>query len=191
MQEQDHVLYAPAEAERQLGVKGSTLRNYAKAYEQVFEPLPRGGRGERLWSVEALERLSAARTLHQDGKAVSLELALELIARGDAEVSTVLTRANEPTFEEAVISRLEALTRAVEALQGENIQLREQLKALTSGPTEPDGDEEVRQELQIHLDEERKRTWELQHRVEYLQALLAKHDAEAEPKRPWWRRLLG
>jgi hypothetical protein len=92
MTEQENVLYAPAEAERQLGVKGSTLRNYAKAYEQVFGDLPRGGRGERLWSAEALERLSAARILLQDGKAISLELALELIAKGDAEVSTVLTR---------------------------------------------------------------------------------------------------
>jgi predicted RNase H-like nuclease (RuvC/YqgF family) len=143
--------------------------------------------------------------LHQDGKAVSLELALELIAKGDAEVSTVLTRANGPTFEEAVIARLEALTRAVEAqtdrikaLEAENAAMYGKLKALTPPSDTQPGDKAayVAEMEQIHtdkeLEEERMRVKELNRRIEYLQGELERRDSQAQQvKRPWWRRWLG
>lgn len=119
MQKQDEVLYSPAEVERQLGVKGSTLRNYAKAYESVFGELYRGSRNERLWPTEALERLDAARSLFQAGKAVSLEAALELLGASDAELSTVLAETNQPDPMMLVLEELRALRQEVNELKAQ------------------------------------------------------------------------
>lgn len=128
MSDQAEVLYVPAEVGRRLGVKGSTLRNYAKAYETVYGELHRGSRGERLWPAEALERLDAARQLLRGGQAVSLEAALALLARGDAEVSSVLA---EPTPEPMML-----VLEELRALRQEVQDLKAQLQALPP-PAEP------------------------------------------------------
>ena len=175
MEPNNSLVFPPAEAMKQLDVADSTLRNYAKAYEGVFEPLPRGPRNERLWSAQALERLSAAKSLMDEGVAASVEAALRLQAGGDISTEEVLTRAASPSFEAAVVARLESLTEEMRALRRENGEFREGLKALEAPKEQADELEDLRRRNR-YLNEELERL---------------KGEAEQQEKRPWWRRWGG
>jgi transposase-like protein len=67
----------PSQAADELGIKSSTLRKYALAYEKTFGPLPRGAQHNRLYPAMVLQRLSAARTLIEERRAANLEVALQ------------------------------------------------------------------------------------------------------------------
>lgn len=67
----------PADAAAHLELSSSTLRRYAAAYEGVHEPLPRDRQGRRLWTLGALDRLSAARRVLESGSVQSIKAALE------------------------------------------------------------------------------------------------------------------
>lgn len=70
-------VYPPAEAARLLSVSVSGLRRYGLLYEGVFDPLPRDTQGRRLWTPEAITRLRRAKALMAEGRAVSIQSALE------------------------------------------------------------------------------------------------------------------
>ncbi len=70
-------VYPPAEAARLLGVSVSGLRRYGLLYEGVFDQLPRDPQGRRLWTPEAITRLRRAKALMAEGRAVSIQAALE------------------------------------------------------------------------------------------------------------------
>lgn len=70
-------VYPPAEAARLLSVSVSGLRRYGLIYEGVFDPLPRDSQGRRLWTPLAVTRLRRAKALLAEGRAVSIEAALE------------------------------------------------------------------------------------------------------------------
>lgn len=73
----DETYLLPADAAEHLELSPSTLRRYAAAYEDVHEVLPRDRQGRRLWTLGALERLSAARKLLESGSVQSIKAALE------------------------------------------------------------------------------------------------------------------
>ncbi len=78
MSEQDSgTVYPPAEAARLLGISVSGLRRYGLLYEAIFDPLPRDPQGRRLWTTTAVGRLSRAKALMAEGRAVSIQAALE------------------------------------------------------------------------------------------------------------------
>jgi hypothetical protein len=120
-------MMTPGAAASRLGVSGSALRRLSIAYEQVFGPLPEGGSG-RLWPVEAVERLAAARALLAAGRARSARDALEAVEAG-AEVSpaAALEVSRDARVLEVIAARLEGverLEREVEALRREVSELR-------------------------------------------------------------------
>ena len=171
MDYQENLLLMPAEAMKRLDVADSTLRNYAKAYEAVFGPLGRGSRNERLWPIEAVERLSAAKALVDEGVAASIEAALGLQAGGEVSTSEVLSHATNPSFEEAVVARLETLTEEIRTLRQENSEVRQQLKALEAPKEDKD-------ELA-----------DLRRRNKYLNEELERKNEELEQRatRRWWK----
>ncbi len=69
----------PADAAAHLELSSSTLRRYAAAYEDVHAPLPRDRQGRRLWTLGALDRLSAARKVLESGSVQSIRAALEYL----------------------------------------------------------------------------------------------------------------
>lgn len=123
-------LLEPSAAAERLGVSASGLRRLAPIYEQVHEPLPRRGTGDkskraRLWSVEAVERLQDARALVEQGRCRTI---LEALRGLQAGVITTLEvePANRQTGVDVATQRtLELLVREVSALRHEVAELRQ------------------------------------------------------------------
>jgi DNA-binding transcriptional MerR regulator len=111
----------PADAAEQLELSPSTLRRYAAAYEDVHEALPRDRQGRRLWTPEALDRLSAAKELLESGAVNSIKAGLE--------------RAQHPTDlpERVQLGRDELLAALVAEVQA----LREEVGELRQKQLEP------------------------------------------------------
>lgn len=61
----------------QLKVSASGLRRLAAIYEAVYGPLPKDALGGRMWTSEAVARLSSAKALHEVGAVRSVREALE------------------------------------------------------------------------------------------------------------------
>ena len=76
-------MHPPADVARRLGISGAGLRRLAQGYERVFRPLPRDPKHGRLWPEDAIRYMEAARAMVGAGKAVSVEAALDTLARGD------------------------------------------------------------------------------------------------------------
>jgi hypothetical protein len=122
-----------------------------------------------VFTDEVLDRLRAAQALQQMHRAPSIKVALERVRDGLSE--SLAPR--QPTFEEAVIARLELLAEVVKRLEAENTAIRAQLM-LEATPLQQD----ERQELD-----------DLRRRVTYLQGELERRDGnkQAFPQRPWWK----
>jgi hypothetical protein len=81
----------PGEVAEYLRVSSPTVRRMGSAYEEVFGPLARDGRGHRIWSLEAVRRVQVAHLAISSGKVASLEAALRMVQTGaDLPTRTVL-----------------------------------------------------------------------------------------------------
>ncbi|UCH27886.1 MAG: MerR family transcriptional regulator [Trueperaceae bacterium] len=67
----------PPAAAAQLGVSEGTLRRWARIYAEVFEEIPEGDTGGRLYPGEVLERLAAAKVMLNQKRFPSYRAALE------------------------------------------------------------------------------------------------------------------
>lgn len=116
------MLEAGAAGER-LDVSPSGLRRLAAIYEGVYGPLPRKGKGGRLFSGEALEALTAARRLVEAERFGTIREALEAFKRGERPDRWLETleapHAGSQALSEAVLGELRALRGEVEALRVE------------------------------------------------------------------------
>ncbi len=81
-------LFDAATAAAKVDISVSGLRRLAPIYEEVYGPLPRGGRGSgdspRLWPQDAAARLFTARTMVAAGSYRSVRDALLAMERGSA-----------------------------------------------------------------------------------------------------------
>ncbi len=126
-------VYTPGKAAEELGITTQSLRRYAQHYAEVFSEVPQHA-GQRVFTEEIVEHLAVAQALQQGGKAPSIRAGLEMVR--DGAPTDALERQEGPTFEAAVLERLERLTAAVERLTEENRVLHAQLRALEP-PKEP------------------------------------------------------
>jgi hypothetical protein len=128
MTNDNEAMLTPGAAAVRLGVSGSALRRLALSYVGVYGPLPEGAGGVRLWPVEAVERLAAARALMAAGRARSARDALEALEAG-AQVSptAALAVSRDTQLLEVIGRRLEGVERLeveVEAMRAELAELR-------------------------------------------------------------------
>jgi hypothetical protein len=123
-------LYEPATAAEKLGVSASGLRRLAPIYEQVHEPLPRRGIGDkskraRLWSVEAVDRLQDARALVEQGRCKTILEALRALQAGVITTLEVEPVNRQQGLDVATQRTLELLVKEVSALRDEVAELRQ------------------------------------------------------------------
>lgn len=167
--------YAPGEAAKHLGIAEQTLRRWAKLYEVTFGDLPTDRRG-RVYPLEALERMSAARDLLEKGGAITLERAFAVLAGGGDGALAVPDDSTQEAL--AVLGRIEGRLTLLEAevatrLEGLEVALTEHAK---------------RVEAALATKEEADRV-DLQRRLDYALGELRRRDEIAQGKRrsPWWR----
>ncbi len=154
----------PADAAAHLELSPSTLRRYAAAYEGVHEPLPRDRQGRRLWTLGALDRLSAARRVLESGSVQSIKAALEQL--------------NHPTDlpERVTLDRhdlLIAMMGEIRSLRQEVLEIRERQLEPAQGTQSADLEEQRRMNAYL--------IGELQRRSE----------SEQPQRRGWWGRVFG
>jgi hypothetical protein len=123
-------LLEPSAAAERLGVSASGLRRLAPIYEQVHEPLPRRGSGDkskraRLWSVEAVERLQDARALVEQGRCKTILEALRGLQAGVITTLEVEPASRQTGSDVATQRTLGLLVREVSALRDEVAELRQ------------------------------------------------------------------
>jgi hypothetical protein len=111
---QQKQVYSPHDVAVRLGISTAALRRLAQAYERTFGELARDSRFGRVWPQEALDRLRRARTAVQDGRYVSVELALRAIADGGG-IEAMPARAGTPEDAgQQLLNELRALREAVD-----------------------------------------------------------------------------
>jgi DNA-binding transcriptional MerR regulator len=174
-------VYTPGEAARELDITTQSLRRYAQAYAEVFEPVAQHAK-QRVFTDEVVERLRTAQALQQANRAPSIREALELVKQGVADTEVIEQAVQHP-------DPVMVLAETVRALQAEIVALRqtveaqsEQLKALTPPTDTTSGGkaEYVAEMEQIHADYER--------RLKYLQGELERRNGQVQQvKRPWWK----
>ncbi len=107
-----------------------------------------------------------------------MEAALGALAKGDAEVSSVLAEVRQPEPMMLVLEELRALRREVGEMRQENVALREQLQALPA-PQEASQAEYVARLEQLYAEADK--------RAQYAVDELKRRDLGAQPKhRGWW-----
>jgi hypothetical protein len=107
-------VYSPHDVAFQLGITTAALRRLAQAYERTFGELARDSRSGRVWPQEALDRLKRARTAVQDGRYVSVEVALRAIADG-GDIEAMPARVGTPEDAgQQLLNELRALREAVD-----------------------------------------------------------------------------
>ncbi len=130
------VVLSPGEAARRLGVSPSGLRRLAGAYGEIYGDLPKDSSGtSRVWSVEAVRRLEAARALLSAGQARSIKDALRAVEGGAALPVDIL--AHDRRVEAAlgvVAARLEAVLDSNRRLEAEVAALHEEVAGLKALP---------------------------------------------------------
>jgi DNA-binding transcriptional MerR regulator len=122
--------YTPAQAAGILEVSPASLRRIASQYESIYGDLPRNDRNDRLWTDEALEVITQAQALRDSGRASSLPEALKLLRAGLVDSEEIERAEFKRDPMDTIVEELRALRQAVEGLQAENLELKEQLKAL-------------------------------------------------------------
>jgi hypothetical protein len=122
-------LLEPSAAAERLGVSASGLRRLAPIYEQVYEPLPRRGSGDkskraRLWSTESVERLKDARALVEQGRCKTILEALKALQAGVITTLEIEPVDRQQGLDVATQKTLEMLIREISALRDEVVELR-------------------------------------------------------------------
>jgi len=124
----DHgTVLTPSEAADRLGIKPAMLRRHAKAYEDIFDRLPRNERGARQYPIQVVQRLQHASELYRTGGADSVAAALEILKRPPAGASESLAPSPTTGSSEDLLRRLltevqaqrELLLQASPALPGD------------------------------------------------------------------------
>jgi DNA-binding transcriptional MerR regulator len=216
---QDHftpsmMTYTPAQAAGILEVSPASLRRIASQYESIYGDLPRNERGDRLWTDEALEVITQAQALRDSGRASSLPDALKLLRSGAVDSEEIERAEFKRDPLDAIVEELRALRQAVEGLQAENVELKEQLKALpTAGDDRQDRQAAVIEALVMEVGTMNEKLQTLtppsntqpsdkseyvaemeqihadyERRLKYLQGELERRDGQAQPvKRSWWQ----
>jgi DNA-binding transcriptional MerR regulator len=165
-------VYTPGQAAQVLGVTTQTLRRYAEDYGEVFEPVIQHGR-QRVFDDAFVARLQQAQAMQQANTAPSIRVALELVRDG-LPLSEVITRPEQPPFEQAVLERLNALAEMVTQLGEENRVLNRRLNELEPPKADIDPGAELEEQRRLN---------------QYLLGELERRRLETErsPARPWWR----
>jgi hypothetical protein len=203
------------EVAQRLGVTATGLRRLADIYGEVYGPLQRDEKfnNRRLWTLEAVERIAAARALVQSEQARSIKTALHMVEQGITAPAEELSKPSTPQPQEvlmrAILERIEGLEvglRVVDQLQEEVQIMRRQLEAPKEGvEVSPQLQEvlELNRALALHLetpkDDSRERELEVQvadleQRNRAMLGELERRRVEAEQEQtltPWWRRWLG
>ena len=143
------MIYTPGDVAERMGISGQRLRQLARSYERVHGDLPRDERG-RVWPEGDVEALERTRDLVRIGRASGIEQALrgELLPEGAethpanrepgaGDIAAVARLAGEIGALRAAVEDqnriMLSMVERLEALEGENWQLRE----VSSSPTEP------------------------------------------------------
>lgn len=156
------------EVAARLGITPAGLRRLADIYGEVYEPLQRDTyyNNRRLWTLEAVERLEAARALVQADRARSIKAALLMLQSGVETPQDALALSSKEVSKDplllAVLEHVQRLESRMEAMQ-------RQLQAPK---------------------EDRNPTAELERMNAYLLGELERRRLENEAKkepRPWWR----
>jgi DNA-binding transcriptional MerR regulator len=119
-------VYPPAEAARLIGISVSGLRRYGLLYEDIYGRLPRDAQGRRLWTPGAVERLRRAKALMAEGRAVSIQAALEADETPDQDVQEVSL--HDPSTE--ALRRLSGALDTIDRLEQTNQELVREVSAL-------------------------------------------------------------
>lgn len=122
------VYTSASEAAATLGVSGTGLRRLADIYAEVHGDLERDPKtNNRIWTMIAVERLAAARTLLRSGRADSIKSALVAVKEG---VEPPAGNLSTPPAGGVQGAALMMLAQRFEALEDSNREMREQLAEL-------------------------------------------------------------
>jgi len=129
------------EVAQRLGITPAGLRRLADIYGVVYEPLQRDTHynNRRLWTLEAVERLEAARALVKADRARSIKAALMMLKGGSEASHEAMVLSSKEVSKDPLllavlehVQRLEALTEtnraATQPLLDEVRLLREQVE---------------------------------------------------------------
>lgn len=124
------ILMPPKEVADRLGVSSSGLRRLASLYEGLYGSLPRDSSDSRIWPTEAVERLEGARALVSQGRAKSIQDALQAVETGDRTASGGLApRPPQVEALAALVREMQAMRRELAELRSESATMRRQLDA--------------------------------------------------------------
>jgi hypothetical protein len=133
--DQPETFIPPKDAGERLGVSSSGLRRLATLYEGLYGPLPRDSSDSRVWPLSAVERLTTARALVSQGRAKSVQDALQATEPGSAIEPLDALATRQPSGEAFVllVEELRSLRAEVAELRQEQATLRRQLEAPEEG----------------------------------------------------------
>lgn len=200
---QNETYIPPKDAGERLGVSPSGLRRLATLYEGLYGPLPRDSSDSRVWPLSAVERLTTARALVNQGRAKSVQDALQATEEGSATEPLEALATRQPSGEAfaAMVGELRSLRAEIAELRQEQSAITRQLAAPAEGTeVNPQLQEilELNRALAAHLetpiDVTRERELETenaelkQRNAAMLQELERRRlEGEAETRRrPWW-----
>lgn len=128
MADEAEVVLNPGDVARRLGVSPSGLRRLAGVYAELYGDLPKDASGtSRLWPLEAVRQLEAARALLSAGQARSIKDALIAVETGAApRVEMVAAQDRD------VIKALGVVAAQLEAVLDSNRRLEAEVAALRS-----------------------------------------------------------
>jgi DNA-binding transcriptional MerR regulator len=145
----------PGEATRELEVSAQSLRRYALAYDQVFDPIPQHN-GQRVYSDAIVERLRQAIALERAKHAGSIKDALAMVRDGVPEGVTLARSgggAARPEQVEAMVGMMSSMAQQIARLTEQLEEMQERQRALPA----PTGDEiaaRVEQRLSVRFAEQ-------------------------------------
>jgi DNA-binding transcriptional MerR regulator len=119
-------LFSPRAVQERLEVNDSTLRRYARSYEDVWGVLPKDYRRSRLYPAEAVTRLERAKGLVDSGKVNSFRQALESLKSGRKPTGEPVERLEDPRISDA----LRIIHEEILALRAEVAEVRRQNREL-------------------------------------------------------------
>lgn len=153
------------EVAKRLGITPAGLRRLADIYGEVYGPLQRDSHynNRRLWTLEAVERLEAARALVQADRARSIKAALLLLQNGSRPSQEALAVPSKEASKDPLLLEL------LEHVQRLEVRLEDMQKQLQALPA-PHDDVEA-----------------LKRRNAYLEGELRRRDEQPAPRRAWWK----
>lgn len=129
----DEPMLTSGTAADQLGISTSGLRRLASIYENVHGELPRTReRGPILWPQVAVRRLAAAREMFGNGKAASIEDALDRLGDRSDLPAVGVAQEQQGVASGVLLEELRALRSEVRELRDELSRVRKELPPSTT-----------------------------------------------------------